>query len=551
MRNYFSSGESSFLNRQAEVFAKRKNGYVFPASIFIKVLPTLEESIQLVSTIGPSSDASSKYDRILFDLFDGKLLGMTEGCHQRFALKASWCFGEGSVHAVPLNLMQLFPKLQSLAELAQVDRWERAQKLDSDKIYDALMEPRPQEEEVSAGFSKVRLHEVKVTCRADDVGEKKGLQIGVITFVDEDDGMSRKSRTEPDSDYQLASQMRAKLNSSKTSRKATSEKGSKASDTTVLQMEETEKIVESQERIRRMKEVRDQFNRRRWKKDGGALLLGFLAILGSLSVLTWGLVFVETDASRYMAEGVRSLVVLSKRNNQLPRIAYLVKQVDLFNKYSRVSSNVLQESQLFAKNRAVDTLAASLAALKEAETDCDLSYLNLKRDWPSLAKSSDLYLVKLLNDQVVRSSIYMPDALFQVIVLCEGSLDSARVPRDQHCCPAVLHRRELRSHVRASLRGRDRPVRCRLRVAGAGRKNAHAVPLDGSEHHAGREQSVPARDVLANPEQNAAADLRAAGHAQGGGQGRAQAHEVLQRRTGREHRRLHAGRRRLRRDAPV
>lgn len=424
MRNYFSSGETTFLNRQAEVYAKRKNGYVFRASIFIKVLPTLNESIQLVSTISPSSDSSSKYDRILFDMFDGKLLGMTEGCHYRFALKSAWSFGEGSVHAIPLNVMQLFPKLQSLAALSQVDRWERSQKLDSDKIYDALMEPRPQEEEVSAGYSKVRVHEVKVTCSRDDIGEKKGLQIGVVTFVDDDDAQSRKSRTEPDSDYQLASHMKAKINSSKTSRKLTSEKGSKGSDTTVLQVEETEKIVESQERIRRMKEVRDQFNRRRWKRDGGALVFGFLAILASFSVLIWGLVIVDANASRFMAEGVRSLVVLSKRNNQLPKIAFLVKQVDLFNKYSWLTRHVLKDSPQFVQSRTVEALASSLAALKEAETQCDLSYLNLKSDWPGLSKSSDLYLVKLLNDQVVRSSIYMPDALFQVIVLCEGRLAS-------------------------------------------------------------------------------------------------------------------------------
>ena len=76
MVKYFKSGEEKMMNRERELFAKKRSGFIFSVIIILKTVPSLINGIQYIALIrGLGEDAD---DLILTDT-QGRIKGLSEG----------------------------------------------------------------------------------------------------------------------------------------------------------------------------------------------------------------------------------------------------------------------------------------------------------------------------------------------------------------------------------------------------------------------------------------------------------------------------------------
>ena len=133
MRNYLETSESRVIGMERVVFPQNKNGYLVPCTLMIKVLPNLNEGIQIVGFLKDIDSAASfmktEYDaneRIHYMIYNGEsgvIQGVTHSCYQSFGIPASLVYGNSSntneftIDAIAPELMNTenFEELKSQA----------------------------------------------------------------------------------------------------------------------------------------------------------------------------------------------------------------------------------------------------------------------------------------------------------------------------------------------------------------------------------------------------------------------------------------------------
>jgi hypothetical protein len=120
MTGYFESSKSGDIEHDNRIFIQSKQGFMIAASIRVKVLPDITTSVEVASLIVPlhRNDAIDEvtHDQILVDADNGNLIGATESCLLNFGIPYSLCYGNTKRNAV-LNITQIFPKIQSIADI--------------------------------------------------------------------------------------------------------------------------------------------------------------------------------------------------------------------------------------------------------------------------------------------------------------------------------------------------------------------------------------------------------------------------------------------------
>lgn len=120
MRRYFKTGKAKFVNKERTVYPLRSSGYVTPCSALLRVMPTLEQGVQLVLFVNELEvrnflDPEEKEDPpeslgiILFG-DDGSLYGVTKEIKRLIGVKAKHVLRTDTKDQV-VNLEQICPKI--------------------------------------------------------------------------------------------------------------------------------------------------------------------------------------------------------------------------------------------------------------------------------------------------------------------------------------------------------------------------------------------------------------------------------------------------------
>ena len=85
---------NSQLNIERTVYPINAKGYIVPSMLTAKILPNLENGIQIVGFLRKFPGFDSKKDRIiLYSIETGIIYGVTKACYENFGLRASLTYG--------------------------------------------------------------------------------------------------------------------------------------------------------------------------------------------------------------------------------------------------------------------------------------------------------------------------------------------------------------------------------------------------------------------------------------------------------------------------
>lgn len=123
MNEYFSSVQTREIEHSEMSFIRLKSGAIMPASVKVKIIPSITSSVEVAGLILPKARAhlleSEAPETFLVDSDNGNLLGATDGCLKLFGIPYSLCFGNTKRSSV-LNITQIFPKIQSIADIKEM-----------------------------------------------------------------------------------------------------------------------------------------------------------------------------------------------------------------------------------------------------------------------------------------------------------------------------------------------------------------------------------------------------------------------------------------------
>ncbi|KAL4459259.1 hypothetical protein ABPG73_001296 [Tetrahymena malaccensis] len=104
MRRFFDTSQSNLIGHERFVFCLHKKGYLIPCTIMIKVLPNLDNGIQIVGFLKEVENHSQKgqYEHdedihyLIFREDSYQIQGISESCYTNFGIPASLMYGNTS-----------------------------------------------------------------------------------------------------------------------------------------------------------------------------------------------------------------------------------------------------------------------------------------------------------------------------------------------------------------------------------------------------------------------------------------------------------------------
>lgn len=124
MLDYFDTAQPKVMSRERLIFPINRSNFIKPCTLYIKVLPNLDEGIKVVGFIkdidlGDDSELPEEQTHyILYGEHDGVIYGITSGCQHRYGIPATLVYGNVKENQ-PMTIDEIFPDLtaQSLEEL--------------------------------------------------------------------------------------------------------------------------------------------------------------------------------------------------------------------------------------------------------------------------------------------------------------------------------------------------------------------------------------------------------------------------------------------------
>ena len=120
MSDYFDSSKGGDIDHGNRIYIKSRHGYIIAVRMRVKVMPDITSSVDVASLMLPIHRKDRlddmPHDVILIDSENGNVLGATESCLSSFGIPYSLCYGNTKRNAI-LNITQIFPKIQSIADI--------------------------------------------------------------------------------------------------------------------------------------------------------------------------------------------------------------------------------------------------------------------------------------------------------------------------------------------------------------------------------------------------------------------------------------------------
>lgn len=121
MKNYFETSKfKNVIGLERFVLPINKGGYLVPCTLMIKILPNLDEGIQIVgflkdvesgtSYLKSDFDSDDKVHYLIYGSETGMVHGITHSCYTTFGIPASLCHGNNS-NSNELTLDTVAPEL--------------------------------------------------------------------------------------------------------------------------------------------------------------------------------------------------------------------------------------------------------------------------------------------------------------------------------------------------------------------------------------------------------------------------------------------------------
>lgn len=305
------------MNRKKDLFAFNSKGYSFSCTINIKILPSIERNIQMISTI---TRLPTTYDFLLFDTSDGRILSLSSGLYSKYGLDSIWCYNVHSLLSIPLNITHIFPEV-SIEDIHSEDKWKRKQKLDACSLYNILMIAKPRDFDYN--IQKYKVHEVKTNCKPDTSVRERSLSIAVVTFLEDEDRGSfsnPKSRSYSHKTSDNNTKYKYSLKKAGNSRNNASDSGNNNDSALMAQMDK-------QDRIRKMKEIREQFSLKRYGRSTFLLGTLYCFVLLALNLAIWMVLYVQTKNSSYANSSIEAFIQISNKHRGVPLIQYQIQKI--------------------------------------------------------------------------------------------------------------------------------------------------------------------------------------------------------------------------------
>ncbi|CAD8089671.1 unnamed protein product [Paramecium primaurelia] len=106
MKNYLETSDSKVIGQERILLAQNKNNYLVPCTLMIKVLPNLDEGIQIVGFLKDIEPGSSylrseqeidqEWHFIIINVNSQAILGITQSCYTRYGIPASLVYGNST-----------------------------------------------------------------------------------------------------------------------------------------------------------------------------------------------------------------------------------------------------------------------------------------------------------------------------------------------------------------------------------------------------------------------------------------------------------------------
>jgi hypothetical protein len=115
MLNFIEKNTSSVINTERSVYALNGKGFMIKCGLMVKIVPRLSNGIEIVALFSENFDDHNS-EKIMVDVKDGKIVGVTERCYVKFGLHPSICY-DAAGFKTPLNISQIMPKINSINDV--------------------------------------------------------------------------------------------------------------------------------------------------------------------------------------------------------------------------------------------------------------------------------------------------------------------------------------------------------------------------------------------------------------------------------------------------
>ena len=119
-RNYLETSEPKVIGLERLVLCQNKLGYLVPCTLMIKVLPNLDEGIQIVgflkdidqsqNLLKSQFDAEEKVHYMIYNATSETIMGVTYSCYQSLGIPASLVYGNSS-NTSEFTIDQIAPEI--------------------------------------------------------------------------------------------------------------------------------------------------------------------------------------------------------------------------------------------------------------------------------------------------------------------------------------------------------------------------------------------------------------------------------------------------------
>ena len=117
MTHFLERNQVSVLNTERNVFALNGRGFIIENNLLVKIMPRLNNGIEIVALFSKVISSETK-NQILVCAETGKILGVSKHCYVKYGIHPWICYGNKENHSV-LNITQIFPKIQSIADIKE------------------------------------------------------------------------------------------------------------------------------------------------------------------------------------------------------------------------------------------------------------------------------------------------------------------------------------------------------------------------------------------------------------------------------------------------
>ncbi|KAM3130308.1 hypothetical protein pb186bvf_017604 [Paramecium bursaria] len=120
MKSYLETSDSKVIGQERMLLAQNKNSYLVPCTLMIKVLPNLDEGIQIVGFLKDieqgsqymrqEQDVDAEVHYIIVNANNWAILGITQSCYTKFGIPSSLVYGN-STNSNEFTLDNIAPEL--------------------------------------------------------------------------------------------------------------------------------------------------------------------------------------------------------------------------------------------------------------------------------------------------------------------------------------------------------------------------------------------------------------------------------------------------------